>query len=54
MPYIITRAVPSLELSVGDELKHEQGKLPTALLFDAEWVEPKQAEAVEEKPKKSK
>jgi len=50
MPYLVTRAVPSLELSVGDELKHEHGKLPAALLFDAEWVEPKQ----EEKPKKAK
>ena len=50
MPYLVTRAVPSLKLSVGDELKHEHGKLPIALLFDAEWVEPKQ----EENPKKAK
>ena len=51
MPYLVTRAVPSLKLSVGDELKHDKGKLPAALLFDAEWVEPKQEE---EKPKKAK
>ena len=44
MPYIVKRKVPSLGLEVGDELKHEKGKLPSALTFDADWKEPKAEE----------
>ena len=41
MPYIVKRDVPSLRLKVGDVLKHEKGKLPGALKFDADWQETK-------------
>ena len=49
MPYVVTREVASLGLQVGDELKHEKGKLPAALTFDTQWCEPEAA--VKEAPK---
>lgn len=39
MPYIVTREDKDLGLKLGQELKHEQGKLPTALKFVAAWNE---------------
>lgn len=51
MAYIIKREVPTLGLKVGDKLKHEFGKLPSALTFDAEWHD-EPAEEKAEKPKK--
>lgn len=47
MAYIIKRNEPTLGLKVGDKLKHEFGKLPSALTFAADW----QDEAEEAKPK---
>ena len=47
MGYIIKRNEPTLGLKVGDKLKHEFGKLPSALTFAADWHD----EAEEAKPK---
>lgn len=53
MAYIVTREVAGLSLKVGDELKHEKGKLPTALKFSAVWKDQATAEP-EPEPKKTK
>lgn len=48
MPYLLKRDVASLNLKAGDSLKHEKGKLPSALKFDVYWKEPEV-----EKPKRT-
>lgn len=40
MPYVMVREEKGLNLKKGDKLKHEEGKLPIALKFSAEWIEP--------------
>lgn len=55
MPYIVTRADKDLGLKLGQELQHEEGKLPIALKFVAKWVEPeKEKPAEKQKGKASK
>lgn len=51
MPYVMTRYELGLKLKQGDKLNYEAGKLPGALKFSANWVEP-EAEEKAEKPKK--
>lgn len=51
MPYVMTRDELGLKLKQGDKLNYEAGKLPDALKFSANWVEP-EAEEKAEKPKK--
>lgn len=48
MPYVMVREENGLNLKKGDKLKHEEGKLPIALKFSAEWIEPE----TEPEPKK--
>lgn len=51
MPYVLGRDVSSLGLKAGDKLNHEQGKLPSALKFDAFWhEEPKPKAEPKKKP----
>lgn len=51
MPYVMTRDEMGLKLKQGDKLNYEAGKLPDALKFAANWVEP-EAEEKAEKLKK--
>lgn len=51
MPYVMTRDEIGLKLKQGDKLSYEAGKLPDALKFAANWVEP-EAEGKAEKLKK--
>lgn len=54
MPYIVTREDKDLGLKLGQELKHEQGKLPTSLKFNASWKESEAKEEPEHKARKPK
>ena len=50
MPYLMTRDISELKLKRGEKLEFEQGKLPAAVTFSAEWQEPEP----EPKPKAKK
>lgn len=54
MPYVMTRDELGLKLKQGDKLNYEAGKLPDALKFTANWVEPEPVEETAEKPKKQR